>query len=111
MAIGLLGAGTSADGVGTTIYTVPSGISHAVVHITAAAPGVPSTQGAGANVYVNNNVILSTDLSSVGNGIFASPASVSAMLNPGDQVRVVNIYSVAAGASPAYATVSGYEVP
>jgi hypothetical protein len=87
MAIGLLGASLTS---GATVYTVPAGISHAVVHITL----VGSSTSA---VLVNNISVLNGP-----SGTFFVPVSVSMMLSPGDIVRL--------GVGLGSCTVSGYEV-
>jgi hypothetical protein len=110
MAIGLLGSAT-ADNAAATVYTVPAGISHAVVHITL-TPGVyisgPQTiwsgtvSVAGVSVIRIYNVISS---STTPPGTIQSQ-SVSMMLSPGNSVTVASDYSTGF----ASCTVSGYTV-
>lgn len=87
MAIGLLGAAGGTMG-GNTVYTVPAGISHAVVHITgcmtAASTGLIKVNGLTLLKIVDN-------------------FSTSMMLSPGDTVEVEE--------PGATCFVSGYEVP
>lgn len=98
MAIGLLGAATGGSG---TVYTVPSGISHAVVHITLSITAV-------SNAYYFVKVNSVPVLSAIGNASnvpteFIS-GSVSMMLSPGDVVSYI-------GGNLCSCTISGYEVP
>ena len=102
------------------VYTVPSDVDHAVVHITivpgALAQGVWRVRPNTANVTVNNIAVLSYSFSGVGydptfntnepNWIGFSN-SLSMMLNPGDVVRLTPI---AYTQGTAAVSVSGYEV-
>ena len=90
MAIGLL-AYFKATSVGTTtVYTVPAGISHAVVHMT--------TFGTNSYLAVNGALIL------ISPGTTEQYNSVSVMLSPGDVV------SFTAASINHTCTISGYEV-
>jgi len=95
MAIGLLGTGQTVGASPVTVYTVPSGISHAVVHITLCSSDSPR--------YARINgvpILISVNTSTIDTWNFAT----SMMLSPGDVVSV-------AGGANANCTVSGYEVP
>ena len=113
MAIGLLGAGTVGAGTSGTIYTVPSGISHAVVHLTLSPPrggGATGFQASGS-MRVGGITVLTQSTtgggdSASGVATFFNSNSVSMMLSPGDVVQVF-----AGPAQQAEGTVSGYEVP
>jgi hypothetical protein len=95
MAIGLLGAIRGSGGVNTVVYTVPAGISHAVVHIT--------LQSSAANqVFIRQaSTVIDVEILEPNNGGSSGSTSVSMMLSPGDSVLV---------GSGARCTVSGYEV-
>lgn len=110
MAIGLLGTGTVTDSYqDTLVYTVPTGISHAVVHITLCGSSSFSSAVSYGAVTVGGTVALSVALFAVTEltgwkfvgGTLSD--SVSMMLGPGTQVRV-------AGQIGTACTVSGYEV-
>jgi len=115
MAIGLLGAATATFGnPAVTVYTVPNGISHAVVHITGAMGNLNNPMNLFAYLKVNSNVVLSLEFISVSAAVEAMGASrsVSVMLNPGDVVSVVCTGTGTANTGATTScTVSGYEVP
>jgi hypothetical protein len=106
MASGLLGAVTLAPASSTqTVYTVPGGITHAVVHITLNGPDAGAVNQLNTNAYVavNGNSVLQPSgvlgTNNLGN-------AVSMMLSPGNVVTV----NKPAGSGMATCTVSGYEV-
>lgn len=128
MAIGLLGAASvSAPSTGpvgsAVVYTVPAGISHAVVHITLSL-GVAQEGGGGQQslswVIVANSgntksaKVLAGELVTIfpasGTKFFASPSPVSMMLSPGDTVTVVASFNGSIGGI-SDCSVTGYEVP
>jgi hypothetical protein len=109
MAIGLLGKakGTS-SGATVTVYTVPAGISHAVVHITISGDGVNISQSSGdaSVVTVDGGSVLTLNAALGGTAFRYNQNSVSMMLSPGN---VVAVFGGAAGQFTT-CTVSGYEV-
>jgi hypothetical protein len=100
MAIGLLGSGSSSNTVPTTVYTVPGGISHAVVHITLTVPG-GALAGSGDVQVAGSSLLYITTAANAS----APIQSVSVMLSSGNVVTVTG-----ANGQPAYCTVSGYTV-
>jgi hypothetical protein len=96
MAIGLLGTGTTTGSSPVTVYTVPSGISHAVVHITL------SSNNNNRTASVDSTVILRTNNGGSGSDMWN--VSTSMMLSPENVITVE-------GGTDASCTVSGYEVP
>ena len=95
MAVGLLGAAMASTSSWVSVYTVPSGVSHAIVHITLSA----STSGA---VRVNSTEIMYIPSSSSTGYNASRTDKVSMMLSPGS---VVAVYGAGAAC-----TVSGYTV-
>lgn len=111
MAQGLLGSATLPGGGGSppvVAYTVPAGISHAVVHITISLSGsIGTNQSNGSvSVTVNGTPVLtqSASISSTNFSFFSN--AVSMMLSPGNVVRITGSPTDAV-----YCTVTGYEVP
>lgn len=104
MAIGILGAGSAFNSV-VTVYTVPAGISHAVVHIYAYFSVNSASATAFANVLINGNTLYQCRAHST---IPNEPPeySASVMLSPGDVVRVAGATSIGVNV-----TITGYEVP
>ena len=106
MAKGLLGSAAATTGP-VVVYTVPSGISHAVVHITIDSDG--GSNMTNCFVSVSGMVVLrgnGSTYSSALNAVVWGSNAVSMMLSPGDVVRV----STGFGGPNCYCTVSGYEV-
>jgi hypothetical protein len=108
MAIGVLGsASLPVFGSPTiTVYTVPAGISHAVVHITL-SPGQFS--GVSARAFLNGVVIMTTAINFSGTTYTDRFGSVSMMLSPGDVITASQ--SGGTGLPDGGCTVTGYEVP
>jgi hypothetical protein len=111
MAKGLLGDGNLGPGANSTItvYTVPAGISHAVVHITLSPTGMrDDTIDLTVSARVNGVPILSPGTSGTSTGLIYSASATSMMLSPGDVVTLQGNNTIVLGWG---CTVSGYEVP
>jgi hypothetical protein len=109
MAIGLLGAGSGGAASYTLVYTVPAGISHAVVHITLCngsftsnTEGRVSVQESTSSSYIDVLVVAAVPPSAQVSAYGTISDSVSMMLSPGCKIYVTG--------QNASCTVSGYEV-
>ena len=87
MAVGVLGASGVGPGGSSTAYTVPGGISYAVVHVYKSGGAVATANGSG----------------------MVTPASL--VLGPGQSIGLVSTANPLSFAPGSSIVVSGYEIP
>jgi len=103
MAIGLLGSATQSGAGTTTVYTVPAGISHAVVHIDVLSTAVGTSSF--CSLSVGGVLLFVGGTSSTAVPYDSGGPHWSMMLSPGNTVTLT-----LSGQGSIFAAVSGYEV-